>query len=244
MPTQAARDERRRRTNEVLAQLDKELSEAKSGNREPDKGRIMSLLQWEIVARSEAVQSMEDIVKGALVVLHEVSSRQAGAIDSLKSIQRNDAETRKDVAALSSLLRTHLANVAQFSREAAQRDKQRDEVLERLAEQQRLQRESLHAITELLTGQKQQLDITAAAVGEIFELVGRLAAELAKREQQDSIHEEAITGVKTAVVQVQKEAESTRREVVVAKAKAFGVHALAATAGLAVWEAIQRAMGW
>ncbi len=65
---------------------------------------------------------------------------------------------------------------------------------------------------------------------------GRIAAELAARARQDSLHEEAITGVHRVV-------EATKADVALVRAKTFGWRALAAAAGYGVLKALEHWIG-
>lgn len=72
--------------------------------------------------------------------------------------------------------------------------------------------------------------------GDLAEGQGRIAAELARGARQDSLHEEAITGVHRVV-------EATKADVALVRAKTFGWRALAAAAGYGVLKAIEHWIG-
>lgn len=65
---------------------------------------------------------------------------------------------------------------------------------------------------------------------------GRIAAELAARARQDSVHEEAITGVHRVV-------EATQADVALVRAKTFGWRALAAAVGYGILKALEHWIG-
>lgn len=65
---------------------------------------------------------------------------------------------------------------------------------------------------------------------------GRIAAELAARARQDSVHEEAITGVHRVV-------EATKADVALVRAKTFGWRALAAAVGYGILKALEHWIG-
>lgn len=81
-----------------------------------------------------------------------------------------------------------------------------------------------------------QIAALRAAQDEQAEQIGRIAAELAARARQDSIHEEAITGV-------HRVATATQAELALARAKWLGWRGLAVTLALAVFEALKHWIG-
>lgn len=215
MPTPEKREQRRQRTQRVLSELEREITDAARDGREPDSGKILSTLKWEIAARAEATEAVEDLAAGALVVIQEISNRQTGAITDL-------SEIRKEVAALSTLVRNAESSRAEYAKTRNEADVRRD------------------ANLDLIAGEVRSL---AGAVGELYETQGRLLVELATRARHDSIHEEEITGVKTAVVKVKETADKTQRDLAVAQAKALGSRALAVALGWGIVEAIRHWLG-
>jgi hypothetical protein len=81
------------------------------------------------------------------------------------------------------------------------------------------------------------------ALGDLSEGQGRIAAELAARARQDSIHEEAITGVHKAVKATDAALDVTRRDLAVARAKWLGWRSLAAALGWGLLEALKHWIG-
>lgn len=77
------------------------------------------------------------------------------------------------------------------------------------------------------------------AVGDLYETQGRLMVELAHRARQDSVHEEEITGVKTAIVKADAKADTALSTAVKAQAKQVGLKAAGWAFGLAVFEALR-----
>lgn len=75
-----------------------------------------------------------------------------------------------------------------------------------------------------------------AGLGELAEGQGRILAELAARARQDSVHEEAITGMHRAV-------EATRADLALARAKWLGWRGLAVGLGWGLLEAIKHWIG-
>lgn len=211
MPTPEKREARRQRTQRILTELEREITDAARDGREPDSGKILSTLKWEIAARADSIESVEDIVAGALVVLQEVSSRQAGAIANL-------AEIRNEVAELSALVRNAESSRAEFAKARNEADARRDANLDLIANEVR----SL-----------------SSSVGDLYETQGLLLVELATRAKHDSIHEEEITGVRAAVVKVKETAEEARAAALKAQAKQVGIKAAGWAFGLAVFEALR-----
>ena len=74
------------------------------------------------------------------------------------------------------------------------------------------------------------------ALGDLSEGQGRIAAELATRARQDSLHEEAITGIHKTV-------EATKTDLAVARAKWLGWRSLAAGIGWGALEALKHWIG-
>lgn len=74
------------------------------------------------------------------------------------------------------------------------------------------------------------------AIGELAEGQGRVLAELAARARQDSVHEEAITGMHKTV-------EATRTELALTRAKWVGWRSLAAAIGFGILKAIEHWIG-
>lgn len=74
------------------------------------------------------------------------------------------------------------------------------------------------------------------AIGELAEGQGRVLAELAARARQDSVHEEAITGMHKTV-------EATRTELALTRAKWLGWRGLAVGLGWGLLEAIKHWIG-
>lgn len=79
----------------------------------------------------------------------------------------------------------------------------------------------------------------SSSVGELYEMQGRLMVELAHRARQDSVHEEEITGVKTALVKADAKADTALSTAVKAQAKQVGLKAAGWTLGVALFEALR-----
>lgn len=74
------------------------------------------------------------------------------------------------------------------------------------------------------------------AIGELAEGQGRVLAELAARARQDSVHEEAITGIHQTVA-------ATRADLALTRAKWLGWRGLAVGLGWGLLEAIKHWIG-
>lgn len=218
MPTEDKRAARCARTQRILAELEREITAAVNEGREPDSGKILSTLKWEIAARADSVEAMEDLVAGALVVLQEVSGRQSGAIASLTRMADDVASIRAEVAGLAALVRNAESSRADYARERNEADHRRD------------------ANLDLLMSEVRAL---AGSVGELYEMQGRLMVELAHRAKQDSIHEDEITGVRAALVKADAKADTALSTAVRAQAKQVGIKAAGWAFGLALFEALR-----
>lgn len=89
---------------------------------------------------------------------------------------------------------------------------------------------------DLLVNEVQRL---SSSVGELYEMQGRLMVELAHRAKQDSIHEDEITGVKTAIVKADAKADTALTAAVKAQAKQVGLKAAGWAFGVALFEALR-----
>lgn len=96
--------------------------------------------------------------------------------------------------------------------------------------------EDMRAVGACMRSTDRAIASIRETLGELAENQGRILAELAARARQDSIHEEAITGVTKAV-------ETTRADLVVARAKWLGWRGLAAGLGWGLLEAIKHWIG-
>jgi hypothetical protein len=96
--------------------------------------------------------------------------------------------------------------------------------------------EDMRAVNACMRSVERSLASIRETVGELAENQGRILAELAARARQDSIHEEAITGVHRAV-------EMTKADLALARAKWLGWRGLAIAIGWGALEAFQRWIG-
>ncbi len=82
----------------------------------------------------------------------------------------------------------------------------------------------------------EDMRVIRKALGDLAEGQGRIAAELATRARQDSLHEEAITGIHKTV-------DATKADLAVARAKWLGWRSLAAGIGWGALEALKHWIG-
>lgn len=218
MPSEQERVARRERIVAEIRQYDEGLAHSQRKGGGAVAGYLSGAIREEIVKRGEAVVHVEDIVAGVLVVaqeqqrtLDEVSGRQAGAVRDLHEI-------RNEVGALHSLVGNAERSRAEYARERNEADAMRD------------------ANIALIASEVRSL---SGAVGELYETQGRLLVELAHRARRDSVHEEEITGVKTAIVKADAKADTALSTAVKAQAKQVGLKAAGWTLGVALFEALR-----
>lgn len=107
MPTEERKKSRRARTTAMLERVDQELAESERERRDPRRGVVLSAIRWEIAARAEAVEALEDVTADLLAEIQQISSRQAGALSTVGGV----VATLRDVHEHVIFLRKSLSDI-------------------------------------------------------------------------------------------------------------------------------------